>query len=530
MNRLATLALTSLAGAGLALLAACNGGSEADTGADVWTGDGSGSSDGSAEGSAEGSAAFLPLQPCELVRPELATPKLTIDGRYFRDALGRQVVLRGVNTGGRSKTAPFFPFPFAESGHPGQEGAPAFDAAAEAYVARVEAWGMNTVRLPIIWEAVEPARGSYDTAYLTRVRALIEVFGRHGIRVVVDMHQDLFARAYCGDGAPDWALAAPVPPRPENEACEGWFMGYISDETGLVFPAFDRFWQNGDGTRDAFREMWTEVARQLWPAGNVVGFEIFNEPHPGSDNEEHWGRDVLTPFYTEVAAAIREVAPGAPIFFDTSGTDATDQTFFIERPDGGGMVWAPHYYDPRVFLGIPITESFSAMRPVTFLEEQGERWQVPVFLGEFGAKFANRNTPLYLRKTYDALDAFGLHSTAWEYSTDSFDWNLEGFSLVGPDGSERPTTEELVRAYPAAIAGEEVVFSFDKSSRTASLAWRAAAGGISEVAVPSRLYPSGVAVTAQSEAVCGMYDERRGLLLLRTESASHQQVRLAPAP
>ncbi len=530
MNRLATLALTSLAGVGLALLAACNGGSEADTGADVATGDGSGSSDGSAEGSAEGSASFLPLQPCELVRPELATPKLTIDGRHFRDALGRQVVLRGVNTGGRSKTAPFFPFPFAESGHPGQEGAPAFDAAAEAYVARVEAWGMNTVRLPIIWEAVEPARGSYDTAYLTRVRALIDAFGRRGIRVVVDMHQDLFARAYCGDGAPDWALAAPVPPRPENEACEGWFMGYISDETGLVFPAFDRFWQNGDGTRDAFREMWTEVARQLWPAGNVVGFEIFNEPHPGSDNEEHWGRDVLTPFYTEVAAAIREVAPGAPIFFDTSGTDATDQTFFIERPDGGGMVWAPHYYDPRVFLGIPITESFSAMRPVTFLEEQGERWQVPVFLGEFGAKFANRNTPLYLRKTYDALDAFGLHSTAWEYSTDSFDWNLEGFSLVAPDGSERPTTEELVRAYPAAIAGEEVVFSFDKSSRTASLAWRAAAGGISEVAVPSRLYPSGVAVTAQSEAVCGMYDERRGLLLLRTETASHQQVRLAPAP
>ena len=530
MNRLATLALLSLGGAGLALLAACNGGSEADTGADVATGDGSGSSDGSAEGSAEGSAAFLPLQPCELVRPELATPKLTIDGRFFRDALGRQVVLRGVNTGGRSKTAPFFPFPFAESGHPGQEGAPAFDVAAETYVGRVEAWGLNTVRLPIIWEAVEPSRGSYDTAYLTRVRALIDAFGRRGIRVVVDMHQDLFARAYCGDGAPDWALATPVPPRPDNEACEGWFMRYISDEKDEVFPAFDRFWQNGDGIRDAFRDMWREVARQLWPAGNVVGFEIFNEPHHGSDNEQRWGRDVLTPFYTEVAAAIREVAPAAPIFFDTSGTDATDQTFFIERPDGGGMVWAPHYYDPRVFLGLPITESFSAMRAATFLDEQGDRWQVPVFLGEFGAKSTNPTTALYLRKTYDAIDRFGLHSTAWEYSTDSFYWNLEGFSLANPDGSETPSADELVRAYPAAVAGEEVVFSFDKSSRTASLAWTAAAGGISEVAVPSRLYPSGVAVTAQSEAVCGLYDERRGLLLLRTETASHQQVRLAPAP
>jgi len=278
--------------------------------------------------------------------------------------------------------------------------------------------------------------------------------------------------------------------------------------------------------------MWTEVARQLWPAGNVVGFEIFNEPHPGSDNEEHWGRDVLTPFYAEVALAIREVAPAAPIFFDTSGTDATDQTFFNERPDGGGMVWAPHYYDPRVFLGIPITESFSAMRPVTFLEEQGERWQVPVFLGEFGAKFANPNTPLYLRKSYDALDHFGLHSTAWEYSTDSIDWNLEGFSLVAPDGSERPTTEELVRVYPAAIAGQDVVFSFAKPTRTASLAWRASAGGISEVALPSRLYPNGasVMVAASERVLCGRYDDAKGLLLLRSETDGEQSIRIAPAP
>jgi endoglycosylceramidase len=528
MNTTVRLTALCLACSALALLAACSDEGDAKATADVAVADGS----GSGEGSAEGSAVFAPLPPCDLPRPSLTTDKLTIDGRFFRDALGRKVLLRGVNTGGRSKTAPFFPFPFAESGHPGQEEAPAFAQAAETYVARVEAWGMNTVRLPIIWEAVEPARGSYDTAYLARVRELIEVFGRRNIRVVVDMHQDLFARAYCGDGAPDWALASPVPPRPENEDCEGWFMGYISDETGLVFPAFDRFWQNGDGIRDAFREMWTEVARQLWPVRNVVGFEIFNEPHPGTDNEERWGRDVLTPFYTEIAAAIREAAPGAPVFFDTSGTDATDQTFFIERPDGGNMVWAPHYYDPRVFLGIPITESFSAMRPVTFLEEQGERWQVPVFLGEFGAKYANPNTPLYLRKTYDALDAFSMHSTAWEYSTDSFDWNLEGFSLVEPDGTERPAADELVRVYPAAIAGSGETFTFSKRSRIGSLAWNATAGGITEVAIPSRLYPNGASVTvaASERELCGRYDSETGLLLLRSATDGGQSIRVTPNP
>lgn len=515
------------------LLAACGG--DGKEGASNGSGDTGmealdGSSDSSQEGSSDGSSDFVPLQPCELTAPELATPKLTIEGRLFRDALGRQVLLRGVNTGGRSKTAPFLPFPFAESGHPGQETAPPFAEAVETYTARVEAWGMNTVRLPVIWEAIEPARGSYDAVYLGRVRALIEAFGRRDIRVVVDMHQDLFARAYCGDGAPDWALATPVPPRPENEACEGWFIRYLNDEKGEVFPAFDRFWANGDGTRDAFFAMWTEVARTLWPAGNVVGFELFNEPHPGSDNEEHWGREVLTPFYTELAAAIRVAAPDAPVFFDTSGTDATDQTFFVERPDGGGMVWAPHYYDPRVFLGIPINDSFSAVRPITFLEEQGERWQVPVFLGEFGAKYANPNTPLYLRKSYDALDLFGLHSTAWEYSTDSFDWNLEGFSLVAEDGTERPAAEELVRVYPAAMAGSDVHFAFSKPARTATLTWEATPGGISEVAVPARLYPSGVSLTARAATVCGTVDASKGRLLLRSEAGGAQEIRIAPNP
>ena len=196
MNPTARLTALSLACSALTLLAACSDGGGANAEADVAVADVSGSGEGSADGSADGSAVFAPLLPCDLPRPALTTAKLTIDGRFFRDAIGRQVVLRGVNTGGRSKTAPFFPFPFAESGHPGQEGAPAFDVAAETYVARVEAWGLNTVRLPILWEAIEPARGSYDTAYLTRVRALIDAFGRRGIRVVVDMHQDLFARAH----------------------------------------------------------------------------------------------------------------------------------------------------------------------------------------------------------------------------------------------------------------------------------------------------------------------------------------------
>jgi hypothetical protein len=90
----------------------------------------------------------------------------------------------------------------------------------------------------------------------------------------------------------------------------------------------------------------------------------------------------------------------------------------------------------------------------------------------------------------------------------------------------------LVRAYPAAVAGEEVVFSFDKALRTASLAWRAAAGGVTEIALPSRLYPNGASVTvaASERELCGRYDGATGLLLLRSETDGGQSLRVTPNP
>jgi len=90
--------------------------------------------------------------------PALATARLTVDGARFRDALGREVLLRGVNAGGRAKLPPFFAFPFAESGVAAQAGAPAFDVAVGRYLDRVAAWGLDVIRLPFTWEAAEPTR------------------------------------------------------------------------------------------------------------------------------------------------------------------------------------------------------------------------------------------------------------------------------------------------------------------------------------------------------------------------------------
>jgi endoglycosylceramidase len=63
------------------------------------------------------------------------------------------------------------------------------------------------VRLGVMWPGVEPSKGFYNTTYLKVMANLIEDLGEYGIYTLVDFHQDLLSRLFCGEGIPDWAVA-----------------------------------------------------------------------------------------------------------------------------------------------------------------------------------------------------------------------------------------------------------------------------------------------------------------------------------
>ncbi len=455
--------------------------------------------------------------------PELETLRVRIEGRRILDCHGRQLLLRGINAGGRSKLPPFMPFPFRESGLDSQATAAPFDEALARYCDQLQSWGLSLVRLPFSWEALEPIRGAYDDAFLDRYFALARACGERAMRVIVDFHQDVFARPYAGDGFPLWACPqpAPDPAGPDHH----WFMGYLQNDQ--VQLAFDRFWRNDDGLRDAFAAMWRHLATRLWQLDNVIGFEVINEPGWGSAAMYEWAKTVLTPFYAEMATVVRAAAPDAPIFFDSTGGDALSCTTGLERPTGDGLVFAPHFYAPEVIMEGRWSGNPNATKPLSNWSALGEKWDLPVLLGEFGVQPTAEGAASYLRANYDKLDELLMHGTLWECSTTADGWNEEDMSVLGAGGVERPTVAELVRPYPRATAGTLDSFRFDSAARRAELRYHAEAGGVTEIAAPRRVFAGGVAVMLEGVTGATFHDESTELVLVRADEEGSACVRLS---
>jgi endoglycosylceramidase len=49
-------------------------------------------------------------------------------------------------------------------------------------------WGINLVRLGVMWEAVERSPGVFNVTYLTEISKLINRLGQKGIYTMVDAH------------------------------------------------------------------------------------------------------------------------------------------------------------------------------------------------------------------------------------------------------------------------------------------------------------------------------------------------------
>jgi endoglycosylceramidase len=258
---------------------------------------------------------------------EAAAP-LHVDGRLIKDRQGRSVVLRGINISGDSKIPPFVPITEATMLDP------------------LPGWGINTLRLLFTWEAFEPNRCVYDSAYLQYYEQVVDWANERGLYVIVDFHQDAYSRYSidgCGEGFPEWAIYSGIDRKePDNsKACESWGTKMLFDLTH--HDTWYHFHADSEGARSRYIFMTRVVAEHMSDHPNVIGYELINEP---------WGNDdELASFYNEVGAAIREQHPSAILFVPphallSSGMGGNN----VAKPEFSNFVYSPHFYDPVVIM------------------------------------------------------------------------------------------------------------------------------------------------------------------------------------
>ena len=418
-------------------------------------------------------------------RVALAAPVLRVEGRAFKDAAGRTVLLRGVNVAGDSKVPPFKPITRADMLTP------------------LRGWGLNAIRLLFTWEAYEPTPGAHDAGYLDYYVQAVRWAHEAGLYVIVDFHQDGFGRALlggCGEGFPAWAIAPGIPQAtPDNgPSCVNWGSRLLSDQP--THDAFDAFYADTAGARTRYLAMVKSVATRLASEPGVIGYDPINEP---------WGDEVtqVGPLEHDAARAIREAAPDTIIFLSPNAITSVGTPSALPRPTLTNYAFSPHYYNTFVaslhqWDGSGVSEAMKTM------DDKAAEWGVPLLVGEMGAAPDTSRGAEYLDALYAELDARLASATQWVYTPgwtpQKFDgWNVEDFSIVDDKGALRQNFRP--RPYPAKIAGTPVRFAVSASA--VELTWmNDPALGATELYIPAGLFGSGTPAADGSSVKCSFAD------------------------
>ncbi|MDB5971020.1 MAG: endoglycoceramidase [Hydrocarboniphaga sp.] len=443
-------------------------------------------------------------------------------GRWITDAQGRVVTLHGINM--VYKRPPYAP------------DAIGFDDDDAAFLAGE---GYNTVRLGIIYKALEPTPGVYDDAYLDRIAQTADTLARHGIVALLDFHQDLYNEKFGGEGLPDWAVQDDgLPNQPQLDFTLNYFL-----ELGLN-RAFDHFWHNdagpdGVGLQDRYALAWRHVAEHFRGHNAVLGYDLFNEPWPGTQYPTCLSPlgcpvfdQLLADFSRRVIAQIRAADPQALVWYEPNVIFNNGARSHLGDLGDANLGFSFHDY----CLTEPITGSNLACDPfdnlvfnnaLSQIDASGDTW----LLTEFGASDDLAN----LQAMLDRADSFMVGWQYWAYCgcNDPTTTGENDTQAIVYDPAQAPTGDNLKadklallsRPYPQRVAGTPLSYGYAMASRTFTLRYSTAAadgsgafgdGAETVIAVPMRAYPQGYRVSVEHGSVASAADAP----LLRVRSAS----------
>lgn len=376
-------------------------------------------------------------RPRPAVLPELPALHATHGKRAaIRNEDGAQVLLRAVNVNG-----------LAEYYEPN----PAYPAVlpqTRSDFRRIAALGFNSVRLLVTWSELQPTRGSYDRAYVAKVKQAVRWAARYGMYSVIDMHQDAWGPAVdtpigttCPagtkpgngwDGAPAWATritdAASTCTPGERELAP------------VVRQNWQRFYENDDGIQTQLVRTWGRLARDFATDPNVAGFDLLNEPGFGDSLTDTSG---LGAFYGRAIKAIRagerkEDGFSHIVFWEPSVLWSASGSWPVPEPGftrDRNLVFAPHIYSESL-NGSSIPEGFASAAEVA--QEHG----VPVWSGEWGFFPSDPAEAATKIEDYAAAeDAYAYGGAWWVWEQACGNPHM----IDAPGGEPHPISQSLIR-------------------------------------------------------------------------------------
>lgn len=418
------------------------------------------------------------LQPGAGSTQPPATKGLTLSAdRRIVDADGNEVLLRGVNVNQLEDYFQKFP------------GKAVTRPLTEADFAGMEQMGFNVIRLALSWSALEPRPGHYDPAYLARISWAVETAAAHGLRTVIDMHQDAWGKGVAAapgatcengspmhgwDGAPTWADRFDGAPK-----CE--FTG--RDISPAVARAFTNFYQDRDGIQTRLVAAWGMLAERFANEPMVAGYDLLNEPGFGEAPPITSGV-LLGRYYDRVIKAIRvgEKRGFAHLVFFEPSVLWSGLGFEVSVPkdftDDRLLVFAPHLYNESITIdqgtGLTIT---SIERGFDLASRAAEYYGAGLWSGEWGWFGDPASAPI--TRYTDQEDRHRIGGAFWVWKQSCGDAHAgagagTGGNLMIEDcatGNDLPPPQgyvaELSRPYPRSAPGRLTGLTSDRSSLTA---------------------------------------------------------------
>ena len=458
---------------------------------------------------------------------------LADNGRFFITNQRSSVVLHGVNLVNKKE-----PYTYQNIG------------IGEEDIKLIRDLGLNVVRLGISWVGIEKVPNVYDEQYMNKIFQTVKMLIDNQIYVLIDLHQDAYAKKHGGFGMPDWSalgkgkmdpIGFPINEfggldRPKGSPGSGKISTVIDVD-------FDSFWGNlpfkGKGIQEKYLDMLEFVVKQIKAQpesiqNGIVGLEIMNEPFPGvgwtactdgtllEDGALNFQKgckdfdiEKLTLFYKKAIRKIRSVDQTIMIWVDPVnlfGLGAPSFLDFKEMEDSKNLlVFSWHNYFTLDFL-----------KPFENVEKIHKKYpeRIGSMMTEFGANdnitvwesilpLADKYKTSWIYWTYANNPQFAFSDTGGTIPSDPklqgivYDPALElNDQITDKNGDKRRNVSKAIagaitRPYPELTPGKPLSWAYKPEKKYFEYTYKYEddSGFILSIVTPIRCFPNGYKAT-----------------------------------